>query len=396
MSENIEFADLGFLGSLSSADYDTVEDSDGQEQEAQGQETTVEDGAEADEQQQEAEAADAPETFTNDEGDDEGPESVGGEGDSRDSGAPTGDTSPNNFSSIALDLKEVGALRTLGEDRLRKVASAADFVQLIKDEVANQLDESERRVHDALANGMPVSDVQRMQQAQAYYDQFSDDDIEEEGDKAEQTRKNLIYQGYLLRNFSEDEARQMVERSLDSGHDKEDARKALAFCKKFYKRQYDDALQSAKQQKEEQERRQRQAVADMRGAIESDDDDINKALGIDRPTRRRILNALLKADVPAGKDGSGHDVMKSAVEKWVQDSPQQAYRLLSTIYVLTEGGAKPANLAKAQVRKETRKAMDSLASHINSTSRTSTGGIRLVSGVSKDEITFNPETFKPL
>ena len=165
-------------------------------------------------------------------------------------------SSPNKFySSIAKALAEEGVFPDLDSDSLSKIKSPEDFREAINNQIKAGLDERQQRIDEALNAGVEGNTVKQYETTISYLNSIKDDDLEQEGEKGEQLRKQLIYQDLINRGFSQQRAQKSVQRAFESGTDIEDAKDALQSNTDFYKAQYSTIIQQAKQE-EEQERKE--------------------------------------------------------------------------------------------------------------------------------------------
>ena len=100
-----------------------------------------------------------------------GSESVGNEKnkqkteEGKGSSTETEGTSPNNFSSIAKALKEDGPLSSVDDKFFDGIKDAQGFSDAIEEEVRNRLDESQRRILEALDNNVEPDDIRQIGRA---------------------------------------------------------------------------------------------------------------------------------------------------------------------------------------------------------------------------------------
>ena len=162
-----------------------------------------------------------------------GPESVGSEENTseegKDAGTQSSGTSPKNnfYSSIAKALKEDGIFPDLDDEALESIQQPEDFAKAIEEQLTAKFDERQKRIDEALNVGVEPSKIQQYEKVISYYNNINDSDIEDESDKGENLRKQLIYQDFLNRGFSKDRAMKEVQKSFDSGTDIEDAKDVL-------------------------------------------------------------------------------------------------------------------------------------------------------------------------
>lgn len=279
-------------------------------------------------------------------------------------------------SSIALALMEAGGLETLDEDRIKNIKSAEDLIAALKEDQRNQLDERQKRIDEALEYNVQPSVIQQYENTLHTLNSITPEMLDGEEKENENYRRNLIYNHYLIKRFSEEEANEMVERSFASGNDVKDAKKALAACIEYYNNGYNNAIQTARQEAEDAKKEQKKQVEAIQTSI-LEDNDFFKQFEVSKPIRKKILDAVTKND----KDFDGKKV--TALQKYIMTNPAEAYQKIGTLFVLTDGFTKMENLGKAPARREVRKHMKDLDNLLTNNSHIDDGSLTLKSGVSE-------------
>jgi hypothetical protein len=170
------------------------------------------------------------------------PESVGRENNNNEEQEDTNDpnddgASPNFFSSIAAALVDEGVFPDLNEDEISQIKGPEDFRDLIDRQIKSGIDEANQRVLEALNAGVEPTAIQNYERVLSYLNSIDDASLEDESEKGEYLRKNIIYQDYIKRGFSKERATKEVEKSFRAGTDIEDAKESLTGNKDFYKGQ---------------------------------------------------------------------------------------------------------------------------------------------------------------
>lgn len=284
-----------------------------------------------------------------------------------------GGASPNNYSSIARALKEDGPLSSVNDEFFDKINDAQGFSDAIEEEVKNRLDESQRRILEALEDGVDASEIKQYENALKYLDSITEDAIKDESDKGVELRKTLIYQDFINKGYSKDRAVRMLNKIISDGTDIEDARDALVENKKYYKESYDDLREDAKREADEQRERYRKFDEDLKKSI-MDDKEVVKGIGeLDKSVRRKAYEAVSK---PVFKDSSTGRVY-SAVQRFEKENPVEFRKVMGLVYALTDGYKSFDGLVKSKVETEKKKGIAELERVINSTPRNSDGSFRL-------------------
>jgi len=265
----------------------------------------------------------------------------------------TDEGSPNISSSIAFTLADNGVLQTLDDDRLGKIKTTEDLIEAFKEDLHNQLDEQQKRVSDALNAGVEPNKIQQYEQIISTLDNVTTETLEAEGEQYENYRKNLIYQNYINKGFEESDAQDMVERSVESGKDVDDAKKALESLKKFYKNGYEREIEDGRKSSEEFAKKQQKQIKELETSI-IDDDDFYTPLEVSKTVRKKIFDTVAKPIKQ--KDGT----QITAIQQYMKEKPNEALKMFGTMYVLTEGFTKFEGILKGTVKKKVRESTRNL------------------------------------
>jgi hypothetical protein len=94
-------------------------------------------------------------------------------------------------------------------------------------QVQSKLDAKQKRIDEALGVGIEPDEIKKYENTLNYLEGITNDIIEDESEQGEQLRRNLIYQDYINRGFSEARAKKEMEKSFNAGTDIEDALEAI-------------------------------------------------------------------------------------------------------------------------------------------------------------------------
>lgn len=278
----------------------------------------------------------------------------------------------NLYSSIASALKDDGIFQNLDDVGAANIKDAESFAQAIRDEVAAQFDERQKRIDAALTAGIEPSDIQKYEGTLQYLDSIKDENISDESDKGEQLRRQLIYNDFINRGYSKERALREVKKSFDAGTDIEDAKESLKSNREFFKSSYDKLIEDA--QKEEAayvEERKKEAEALKKEMLE--DDKAFSGVVIDKTTRQKAFDAISK---PVYKDPETGELY-TAVQKYERDNHKDFLKNLGLLYVLTDGFKSIDKLVKSETRKAVKSHLRNLENVIQNTARDSDGNLRL-------------------
>lgn len=316
------------------------------------------------------------------------PESVGSgkeNTEEKEDTTPKGDgTSPKNFySSIAKALKEEGIFPDLDDEGLSKVKEPEDFRDLIDQQIKAGLDERQKRIDEALNAGVEPTEIRKYENTINFLDSIKEENISDEGDKGEKLRKDLIYQDFINRGYSKERATREVQKSFNAGTDIDDAKEALKSNIDFFRDKYDELVNDAKSEAEEEEKERKDQAEKLKSSI-LNDKDVFGDLSVDKSTRQKIYDNIAK---PVYKDPETGEYF-TAIQKYEMENRTDFLKNIGLLFTLTDGFKNLDGLVKGKVKKEVKKGLRELEHTLNNTARTSDGNLKFVSGVDED-----PESF---
>ena len=293
-------------------------------------------------------------------------------------------TSPKNFySSIAKALKEEGIFPDLEDESLTKVKDPEDFIDLIDQQIKAGLDERQKRIDEALNAGVEPTEIRKYENTINFLDSIKEENISDEGDKGEKLRKDLIYQDFINRGYSKERAAREVQKSFNAGTDIDDAKEALKSNIDFFRDKYDELVNDAKSETEQEERERKEQAEKLKSSI-LNDKEVFGDLSVDKSTRQKIYDNIAK---PVYKDPETGEYF-TAIQKYEMENRTDFLKNIGLLFTLTDGFKNLDGLVKGKVKKEVKKGLRELEHTLNNTARTSDGNLKFVSGVDED-----PESF---
>jgi hypothetical protein len=304
---------------------------------------------------------------------------------------PKGDgTSPKNFySSIAKALKEEGIFPDLDDEGLSKVKDPEDFRDLIDQQIKAGLDERQKRIDEALNAGVEPTEIRKYENTINFLGSIKEENISDEDDKGEKLRKDLIYQDLINRGYSKERAAREVQKSFNAGTDIDDAKEALKSNIDFFKDKYDELVNEAKSEAEQEEKERKEQAEKLKSSI-LNDKDVFGDLSIDKSTRQKIYDNIAK---PVYKDPETGEYF-TAIQKYEMENRTDFLKNIGLLFTLTNGFKNLDGLVKGKVKKEVKKGLRELEHTLNNTARTSDGNLKFVSGVDEDPESFIGKDWK--
>ena len=320
---------------------------------------------------------------------DKAPESVGSgkDNEGKEDTAPDNDadgTSPNNFySSIANACAVDGIFPNLDDETIKKAVDAESFSNLIEAEINARFDEKQKRISQALENGVEPTDIKKYESTLNYINTITDAAIAEESEKGEQLRYNLIYQDFINKGITPDKAKKFADRTVDAGTDVEDAKEALLSNKEFFSNAYNKMLQDA-QQKADEEKAEREKNAKELERTLMKDKQLFGDMEISNDIRKKAFDSVSK---PVYKDPETGDYM-TAIQKYESEHRADFLKYTGLIFAMTNGFKDFDSFAKGKVKKEVKKGLRELEQTLNNTRRNNDGSLRMVTNQKDDPNSF--------
>lgn len=378
--------ELSFDNILSENEVDNLFTEDSQKEETKKEETSASETEEKDTDKNKETTEVNPETLFETK---DSPESVGGNKDKKEDSQDGSDTDTNKgsnspkesfYSSIATALRDEGVLPDLDDDSLKKIKTPEDFAEAMENQVKARLDAKQKRIDEALTTGVDNSQVQEYESTISYLDSISDEHITDESEEGTNLRKQLIYQDFINRGFSQERAQRELEKSINAGTDVEDAKEALQSNKDFFKNSYQDILNEAKVSHEEEVKKRKEAQETMKSSVLDESKEIFPELKLTKQVRQRVLDNIMK---PVYKDEDGN--LYSSIQKYEMDHREDFIKKLGVLFTLTDGFKNLDNLVKEQAGKVTKRSVRELEHVLSNTSRDSQGNLKFMSGVESDD-----------
>lgn len=287
------------------------------------------------------------------------------------------DISPNNnfYSSYANAFKVDGIFQNLSDEDIEGITDAESFVEAAEKEVRLRLEESQRRVLDALNAKIEPSVISQYENTLKYLDNISEVNISEEGEDGEKLRTNLIYQDYLNRGFSKERAEREVKRAFDNGTDIEDAKEALSSNRQFFKDKYDKLVKEAQQETVREKEAKKKENEALKTSI-LNEEKVYGDIELDAKTRQKIYDNISK---PVYKDPETGEYL-TAIQKYEAENRQDFLKNLAFFYTMTDGFKNMDALVKGKVKKGVSKGIKDLERVLTSTPTPKEGNLRYMGG----------------
>lgn len=316
-------------------------------------------------------------------GDDDTPESVGSEennkGRKEDTTSKSGGASPDIFSSIATAFAEEGIFPDLDEKTIEGIKDAQAFREAIDAQIKAGLDEQQRRVAEALDNGVEPDLIRQHEQTLGWLD-AQEKNINAEGDAGDDLRRRLIMQDYLNKGFKEDRAKAKVDKIFEDGTELDEAKEALQSLKAYYGNGYQKLRDEAKAEAEKEIEERRQKAARIKKSIIEDKITFFGDIEISKDIRQKAFDAISK---PVYKDPKTGDTY-TAVQKLEFDNSEEFLAKLGLLYAFTDGFTSINGLVDKKAKKEIKRGFSELERTLNNTARDSHGNLSFSSGVNDD------------
>lgn len=307
-------------------------------------------------------------------------ESVGSEKDKESGGTSSEEKQiqPNILSSIAKALKEDGTLPDLNDDVIDNIKGAEDFSKMIEDIISSKLDDTQKRITEALNFNVEPSEIKRFESTIQYLNNLREDSLTDESNESLNIRKSLIFQDFVNRGYSEERAKREVDKSITAGTDIEDAKEALIGNKEFYTSEYQKIIKEAKDKEIQKTKEDENLNNELKKSI-VDSKVIFGKVELNADVKKKAFEAVTK---PLYKDSDGNYL--TAIQKYQKENKSEFLKNLGIIYTLTDGFKNVDNLLNSTVKKETKNSLKELEHTLNNTNRTSDGILSYAGGIIDD------------
>jgi hypothetical protein len=151
--------------------------------------------------------------------------------------------------------------------------------------------------------------------------------------------------------------------------------------KDFYGNYYKKLVEEKKLQQQKEKEEVDAGLQSMQSDI-LEDVNLFGGMEIDKKTRQRIADNLIKPVYKDSKTGEQY----SAIQYYQKTNPKEFIKNLSTVFTLTDGFKNINNLVKGKVNKEVKKGLADLERTINGSSRGSNGMLKFASNDSESFI----------
>ena len=289
----------------------------------------------------------------------------------------------NLFFSIAKALRDEGVFPDLSEDTLKDIKDAEGFRKLFDDQISSSLTERQKRIEEALNGGASNDEVLAYQNDMQILDYLEQDAtqnrLEQENEDGETLRKQVMYQDYINRGFSDERAKKLVNKSFEAGTEIDDAKEAFQSCKELYK----NKIEGYKKEVEDRRKNQREAEEKEFNALKKqivDTDSFFDGVKIDKNVRQKAYDLITK---PVYKDESGQYL--TGLQKYQRENPMEFMKNVALMYSLTDGFKSIEKLTKSKVNAGLKKGFAELESALNNTRRNSDGTLNFANSAPDDD-----------
>ncbi len=264
--------------------------------------------------------------------------------------------SPRFYASIAKALADEGVFSdfNITDDDLKVVKTAEDFVNLAKKWSQSIREADDQRILQATQAGVEPERIRQYEQTLRQLENVKDETLKGENQEASQWRKQIIYQDYINRGFTQERALKATERSFAAGTDIEDAIDSLTSVKEYFSEAYNKEISESKKGQEAIALKVKQESEQLKKDLLDSSEPIN-GMKVDKAVRQQAYDALVK---PIAKDSKGNSI--TAIQKFEQENPLQFRKALGVLYALTNGFKDVSKVVDHQAKIKARKGMSEL------------------------------------
>jgi hypothetical protein len=255
----------------------------------------------------------------------ESQESQGSEQSSQeDDTPPSGDDSSQNsaFNALAQYLKEGGVLFV--EDDIKDIKNVDDLKNLIeksneKARYAN-LNESQKRYHDALEKGVPVKEYEKIEKEIQTFTSIQDEAIE--------TNPNLRYEilaiDMINQGMDAEKAKRFAQLAVKDEDSVEGAKKALNDIIEFKKNSFKELTENTQKETEITINQYKDKIFKEQKILDHE---------LNQQAKNKLFD-LITTKVDADEDGRP----LNELQKWQRENPMESSIMMNYLYMMTNKG----------------------------------------------------------
>ncbi len=282
--------------------------------------------------------------------------------------------SPNAlYSSVAKVLKDSGVYPNITDEDLDSIKSAEDMVKMFAKQKELEMDETTKRVNDALSYGMQPKEIQQYESTLRYLNSITNEMLEAEDEKGDDLRKRILYQDYKNRGYSDEKATRVLKRIFDSGQDIEDAKDALQSNLDYFTDKYNDTVKTYKEKQQEKINLRNKEIADLNKSI-MDNPKIFDDIEVDNNTRKKIIDNISK---PTFKDKDTGEYY-TALEQFERENHNDFMKYVGFFFTITDGFKSLNKIVNQKVSKAMEKKHQDLETLLQNMPKNSDGSLKLV------------------
>jgi DNA-binding transcriptional MerR regulator len=286
-------------------------------------------------------------------------------------------------------MAEDGIFPNLDDETVTKADSAEALSDLIDQEVNARLDEVQQRVAKALKNGVEPTEIRSYENALHFLNGVKDADLNDETEKGENLRYQIIMQDFLNKGYSKERADKLTRRSIDAGTDLDDAKEALQSNKEHFQKKYQDLLDEAEEKANAEKEKTRRQSEQLKNSLLKDKNLLGD-MEISQEVRKKAFEVISR---PIYKDPETGEYL-TAVQRYEQEHPVEFIKYVGLVMAMTDNFKDFKSFYKGEVKKAERKGMRALEQTINGTRRNTDGSLRMVTRAKDDPESVIPSGFK--
>lgn len=269
--------------------------------------------------------------------------------------SPSDDKMHQIYSSFAQHFKDAGVLSNIDLEE-NPIKSAEDFQNAIDKEVESRLNENQRAYKEAMDAGVAKDEFVNYNNQMQQLNSITEEDLSKED--SQKLRMQLIATDFINKGFDKDRALSYAQRSIETGKDVEDSKKALEDIKAFTKQSFEDI----KNQKLESKNN---SLKEIETFINSNDE-IFKGLNIEKSDKEKLFKQI---STPVAKSKTGNPI--NAYTKAFLENPTKMRVATEYLFYLTKGFSDFSKINQ-NISTKTTKSLDEI---LKSSSEIILGGI---------------------
>lgn len=243
---------------------------------------------------------------------------------------PSETTSPDLYKSLVTVLADEGVLSEV--DSEKEIKSIDDVIELVKGEIKRQefsdLNDLQKEALEAYRAGIPVERFNKQKEVETRLNEIDEESIATD----ENLRKQLIFQEFKTKGFSDEKAAKLTKRSFEADEDVEDAKAALNSLKENLKEKFESEKLELEKERQKILKQEQERQTNIKNKVFGTDE-IIKGYKINEGLKKKIFSEIYNPTNINPDNGK----KENNLMKYQRENPEDFMHKLYYLWTATKG-----------------------------------------------------------